>query len=83
MGTRAASGVRLAAFQSGDKHNAIPREGHAALLVPDASRSLVIAALQSEAAGLQEAFGGLEREMQISVDASSDVPEHVCILSDF
>ena len=74
MATRAAPGVRIAELQGGDKHNAIPREGRAALLVPDQSCDAVRSALESEAAGLREAYGALEDKMHVSIDAPSVRP---------
>lgn len=77
MATRAAPGVRLAELQGGDKHNAIPREGRAALLVPDESRDAVEAALISEVLGLREAYGALETDMHVTIHPASVRPTFV------
>ena len=58
--------ARLASLQGGDKHNAIPREASAMLLVPADSVGNAESAIEDAKAGLVEAYGSLEESMVIS-----------------
>jgi dipeptidase D len=62
--------VSLAAFQGGNKHNAIPREATARVLVPSNSRDAFTAAVAREAAALREEIHAADPGLQIEVAAA-------------
>ncbi len=60
---------RLASFGGGGKHNAIPREAFATLLVAAPQREAVTTAVRSEFAAFQDEFRPVEPEMRLEIDA--------------
>mmetsp|Transcript_9352 Transcript_9352/g.27239 ORF Transcript_9352/g.27239 Transcript_9352/m.27239 type:complete len:554 (+) Transcript_9352:20-1681(+) len=66
----AGSAAYLCALDGGDKHNAIPREATATLLVPEGARAAVEASVAQSAAALREEYGLLETKATMSLRTS-------------
>ena len=65
---------RLAEISGGDKHNAIPREASAVVVVPDRDTGAFRERLQQEFGRVQAAFGAADPDMAMTVD-DAEVPE--------
>ncbi len=66
----------LAAFEGGDKHNAIPRESRATVVVPAAQAEELRKRAQDEFSAIRSAFGAAEPDMEIVVEEDA-VPDAV------
>jgi dipeptidase D len=66
----------LARLEGGDKHNAIPREAGAILLMPESAVGEVEAALQARFEEVRSEFSGPESDMRLEIDGAS-VPDSV------
>jgi len=64
--------ARLVAIEGGDKHNAIPREAHATVMLPKDEITKVQGAIASCERALRDEFGVLETKMAISVVAEEE-----------
>ena len=63
---------RLAGLEGGNKHNAIPREAFATVILPAADKGQFTKAFEQEFAAIQDEFRPAEPEMQVEVtDADS------------
>ena len=70
----AATPLRLAAFRGGNKHNAIPREADAVVVVPADDRDTVAGALDEEFAAAKAEHRTTDPDMSLSVE-DADVPD--------
>lgn len=61
--------LRLVDIQSGGKHNAIPRDGHAVCAVPAACKERLCADLNVYQAALEEEYSATEPELQMYVES--------------
>ncbi len=66
----------LAAFQGGNKHNALPREAAARVVVPAGARDAFAAAVERETAAIQDEIRTADPDLKIEIAASSS-PERV------
>ncbi len=68
--------LHLAAFDGGDKHNAIPRESRATVVLPAAQVEELRKCAQDEFSAIRSAFGAAEPDMEIVVEEAA-VPDAV------
>ncbi|NIP78199.1 MAG: beta-Ala-His dipeptidase, partial [Gemmatimonadetes bacterium] len=68
--------LHLAAFDGGDKHNAIPREAVATVVVPGAEAEGFRRRCEAEFAAVRDAFRSVDPDMTLTVE-TTDVPEQV------
>jgi dipeptidase D len=66
----------LAAFEGGNKHNALPREAAARVVLPGAGRDVFTAAVQREIAAIQEEIRTVDPDLKIEI-ADVSLPERV------
>jgi dipeptidase D len=66
----------LAAFQGGNKHNALPREASAQVVVPADSRDAFAAAVEREIAGIQDEIRSADPGLTVEVSPAS-APDRV------
>jgi dipeptidase D len=66
----------LAAFQGGNKHNALPREATARVVVPADARNAFAAAVERETAAIQDEIRSVDPDLKIEI-AESPSPERV------
>jgi dipeptidase D len=66
----------LATFQGGNKHNALPREAAARIVVPAAARNAFAAAVERETAAIQDEIRTADPDLKIEI-AESLSPERV------
>jgi dipeptidase D len=64
---------RLAGFSGGDKHNAIPREATATVVLPEDEVEGFRMRAQDEYSGVRDAFAAVEPDMKLAVE-SDEVP---------
>jgi dipeptidase D len=64
---REAAAFYLSEFQGGNLRNAIPREGHARVVVPDENYQALVAAVEAERAAIQSEYGSLEPGLEVSI----------------
>ncbi|HEY3571375.1 MAG TPA: aminoacyl-histidine dipeptidase [Thermoanaerobaculia bacterium] len=64
----------LAAFQGGNKHNALPREATARVVLPTEARSAFISAVEAETAAIQDELRAVDPDLSVGIDeaAASD-----------
>jgi dipeptidase D len=67
---------RLADLEGGNKHNAIPREAFATVVLAESDRAAFTAALERECSGFQEEYRPAEPDMQFEA-AAVEVPAQV------
>jgi dipeptidase D len=59
--------VRLAAFQGGNKHNALPREAAARVVLPAGSRAAFTAAVEREGAAIRDEYRAVEPDLRFEI----------------
>jgi len=69
--------ARLTAIEGGDKHNAIPREARAVVVVPSDSGDRVRATVAQRGEALRTEFGLLEKSLTVAVEAAASSPGSV------
>ena len=70
-----ATDCRIVSMQGGDKHNAIPREAFATLLVSPEAMSDAQIIVSKRGQGLSKEFGSKEKKLKISFAGLDDSPE--------
>ena len=66
----------LAAFQGGDKHNAIPREAWATAVIPEGQTDQFFQAIQEQFETVKKEYGGIEPGMAFAIE-EAPVPSKV------
>ena len=66
----------VAAVEGGSAHNAIPREAFATVVVENASKAAVVAAIEAELEAIREEYGPADPGMELSV-SPTETPEAV------
>ena len=61
--------LRLASFEGGSAHNAIPREAFATVVVPAGGQGALQAALDREVAAVRDEYGAADPGMRLTVEA--------------
>lgn len=67
-------GIRLADFQAGNKHNAIPREGRAIFAIPADKKHEVMADFNLFAADVKEEFCCCDADIKIEMQSAEPMP---------
>ena len=66
---------RLVSIQGGDKHNAIPREAFATILISPEAVSEVQTIVSNREKSLQKEFGSMEKNMKVILSGLEDSPD--------